>query len=356
MKRLLKFIMVMVTVATLCFSTKVSADDYHKMYESPELIYNTDLVFSVAKGEVDDWTSGNYYDGKPYGLYSQIHEDINGSGNNGRYTIHAVSGGAIAVGIRETLGEDVRNVNEDYLGRDDAVETILRDYSGIDFDEACRIAAEYIAANRGLELGFYNELWYIDFVALKYQQDGKKEGRIHIDGRVIVNEPEPEPEVEEPVIDEPVIDEPVIEEPIIEELIVEEPVEEEVVENTPTPSPTPAPRFIIIPSFVEPTSTPEPTPTPELIPTDVPIPEPVVIVEEEIEVEEIETPEGAPEEEVDIEEIETPEGDVEKEIEVPEVPEGDVLPQTGVVDSLVFFLFGGWMIALGALLIKRTKI
>ena len=342
MKRLLRITIVIALAFTLCFNTKVSADDYHKMYDSPELIYNTDMVFSVAKGEVDDWTNGNMYDGRPYGDYDQIHESVNGKGNNGRYTIHAVSGGAIAVGIRETLGENVRNINEDYLGRDDVVETILRDYLGIDFDEACRIAAEYIAANRELDINSFR----IDWITLKYQQDGKKEGRIHIDGRVVDIQPEEDFEEEERLE----IDEPVIEESIVEEPIVEEPIEEE---DTPIPSPIPAPRFIIIPSFVEPT--PTPTPTPELIPTDVPIPEPVVIIEEEIEVEDIETPEGAPEEEVEIEEIEIPEGDVKEEIEVPEVPEGDALPQTGVAEGWKFYIIGGWMISLGILLIKRRK-
>ena len=374
MKRLLKIVIVASLVFTLCFGTRVSAEDYHKMYDSPELIYETDMVFSVAKGGVDARTeNGAEYDGRPYGDYSQIHTNVNNSGNNGRYTIHAVSGGAIAVGIQQTVGEgDIRNVNEDALGSSDVVEIILRDYSGIDYDKACDVAATYIAYNRGLELGYYNELWYIDWYALKYQQDGRTEGRIHIDGKVVEIEQEDEPEITPEVTPSPT---PKKLEPIVRNTPTPTPTEA----PTPTEEPTATPTPTEVPTATEaptemPIATPTPTPTPEPtatpVPTEVPTPTPTPtpIEEEEVELEVIETPEGTPDveegEEISIEEPETPEGAPEEEIEeepieieVPEVPESDVeeLPQTGVTDSVLFYFVGGWFVALGAILIKRRK-
>ncbi|MBO7634233.1 MAG: LPXTG cell wall anchor domain-containing protein, partial [Lachnospiraceae bacterium] len=86
------------------------------------------------------------------------------------------------------------------------------------------------------------------------------------------------------------------------------PVEEETVEEIPVEVPT----------------TPEGAPEEEEIPVDVPT-----------------TPEGAPEEEEDI------------DVEIPEIPEGDVLPQTGVAGAATFFGFGAAFIGLGAAVICK---
>lgn len=105
------------------------------------------------------------------------------------------------------------------------------------------------------------------------------------------------------------------EEPVVEEIPVTEPetpegtpVEEETVEEIPVEVPT----------------TPEGAPEEEEIPVDVPT-----------------TPEGAPEEEEDI------------DVEIPEIPEGDVLPQTGVAGAATFFGFGAAFIGLGAAVICK---
>ena len=363
MKRLTKFIAALIVLAFVFSATKVSAADYHQLYQSPTLEQEVDMVFSVAKGEVDDQTeNGTHYDGRPYADYSQIHENVNGSGNSGRYTIHNVSGSAISVGIQNYLGEgDIRNVNEAYLDNaQDLIENILGQYAGIDYEYACQVAAKYMVAHRDdITLEGYRELWNIDWVTMKLQQENG--GRIHVDGKIVFYE------IEEPIEEEPTLieEEPTpIEEPTPEEeeptSIEDEPIvendpvveEEQIEEIIPTPSPIPRIDFIIIPSFITeaPTSIPEPTATP--VPTEAPTLTPV---EEEVEVEVIETPEGAPEEEVEIEESETPEGTPEEdiEVEIPDIPES--LPQTGVTDNKVFYGLGAWMIALGLILIHRRK-
>lgn len=340
MKTFMKLVAAIIITA-LCCNAKVYAADYHTLYESPVLDKNVDVVFSVAKDAVDDQTTnGNYYDPKPYGDYLQIHEDANGSGNNGRYTIHSVSGGAIAVGINAVLGEDARNINEDYLDNKDAVETVLRDYSGIDYEFANNLAIRYISANYSIE----STLFRIDWAALKYQQ----EGRVHVDGRVV--------EVE-PIIEEPVIEEPIIEEPIVVKPTVIPPV---IVRTTPTPTPTEAPTPTPTPT---PELTPEPIPTPEPTSEPTPTEEPTPIEVEEIEIEEVEIPEGAPEEEIELIIPEVPESVPieEEDVDIIEIPQGapeeveEELPQTGIIDSAVFDGLGALLIALGIILIRKRR-
>ena len=354
--KVIKFIVVTLIASLVC-TTHVNAAT---LYESPKLDHEIDMVFSIANEEVNDQTTnGILYDGKPYGLFQQIHEDVNQSGNVNRYVIHNVSGSAISMGINQYLKtEDARNINEQYLSQNDIVENILINYADIDFEYVCQITSNYIATRNNLNLLDYNKLWAIDFYVLKTQNEGDY-GRIHVDGKVVfyeIEEPieeEPTPIEEEPTPeeDEPI---PIEEEPIIED----DPVVEEV-EETPTPSPIV--RIILPPIIIStptptPTVVPTPTPTPELtatpVPTEVPTPTPV---EEEVEVDVVETPEGTPEEEVEVDEPETPEGapDEEVEVDVPDVPES--LPQTGVTDSKVFYGLGAWMIALGVILIRRRK-
>lgn len=336
--------------------TKTFAADYHTLYDSPEPSY-VDLVFSVAKGETDDQTkNGIQYDGRPYGDYDQIHTNPNKSGNNGRYAIHNVSGSAITANIQELVGGDAHNLNETLLSEESNmfVETVLQNYLGIEeYENVCEIAANYIAANRGLEIGFYRETWFIDWYVIKYQQENG--GRIHVDGKYVefpTIEEEPE---EEPIITEPVIADDPEEE---EDPVVPEPEEkpEEVITSSPTTIP---PVIFIIPPFAEEvTDTPTPTPSPE--PTATPTEAPAEEIIDDIEP--IETPEGTPvEEEIDdITPVETPEGAPEEEeeeipIELPEVPEGDVLPQTGVASSVSFYGLGLLTILLGLFTIKKIK-
>ena len=390
MKRLTKFIAALTMLAFVFNATRVSAAT---LYESPALDGEIDMVFSVAKGDTVDRTeNGANYDGRPYGDYWQIHENINKTGNNGRYSV-VVSGAAIAAGIQHYMGDgDIRNVNEDYLDTRDVVEKIIREYAGIDFDYACGLAAKYIAAHRtDIELEGYKELWDIDFYVMKLQKDSAA-SRIHVDGRVIAIE------IEEPVItDIPVADEPVEDEPLISDApteptpeITEIPEITDVPEVTETPEVTEVPEITDVPEVTEVpevtdvpevteipevTETPEvtdapapikpivvevpitvilPTPTPDLAPTPTTTPTPTPI-EEEIDVNVVETPEGTPEE-IEVEVPETPEGAPEEEVEVelPDVPEG--LPQTGVMDSEVFIGFGLLMIVLGAIMIRKRYV
>ena len=360
MKKFLKIVSV-VAALTLCFRTSVFADNYHTLYTSPEYDNEIDMVFSVAKGDTDDQTTnGIQYDGKPYGLYDQVHENVNGSGNNGRYSL-TVSGGAVQTVINNYY-DGARNVNEDVISTDEVlyiVEEILQSCPGIDYDEICDIAAKYISANRDLEYGNYNETWFINWYVLKYQLDGynpstNNYGRIHVDGRVIV-EPEPEPEdeltIDEPV-DEPTEDEPTYEEPVIDEPIVDPPIYYYYYEPEPQLEPT------FVPFEVEPL--PEPEPTKEEVIETIPVietPESAPVIEEEVidDLDDFITPESAPE--IDEEEFEDEEIEevVEEEVEIDftETPQG--LPQTGTASNVLFYSVGGLLVLFGSMLIRKRK-
>ena len=75
----------------------------------------------------------------------------------------------------------------------------------------------------------------------------------------------------------------------------------------------------------------------------------------------VDTPEGTPVEEIDdLTPVETPQGVPEEEeeeipIELPKVPEGDVLPQTGVASSATFYGIGLFTILLGLFILKKGK-
>ena len=193
------------------------AADYHTLYNSPDPQYNVDLVFSIEKNEViDETTNGIQYDGRPYGDYYQIHENINEDGNNGRYTIKNVSGGAIVANIQNALTlysntsdySNARNLNENLLedknteiSKDKLVEYVLQNCTNINYDEVCNISSLYIAAKKGLDINNYLITWYIDWYIIKYQRENVV-GRIHVDGRykeieIIEDEPIPTTIIEE---------------------------------------------------------------------------------------------------------------------------------------------------------------
>lgn len=356
-KKILKCIsLVALSIFIFTNGTKaLAADNYHTLYDSPEPNY-VDLVFSVAKGETNDQTTnGMRYDGRPYGDYDQIHTDPNKSGNNGRYAIHNVSGSAIAVNITNIIGGDATNLNETLLSEEYnmAVEEVLQNYLGTNFDDACLIAAQYIAANRELNIENYRETWFIDWYVIKYQRENG--GRIHVDGKYVEF-----PTIEEPIEEEPE-EEPIITEPEIADDLEEEEepvVPEEKPEVIITPSLTTIPPVIfIIPPFVEEiTDMPTPTPSPE--PTATPTEAPAEIIDD---ITPVDTPEGTPVEEIDdLTPVEMPQGAPEEEeeeipIELPEVPEGDVLPQTGAASSATFYEIGLFTILLGLFTFKKGK-